>query len=96
MCEKRVSDDSDIVLWNLGVRYVPNRDTFRIGVISPVSVVTDIKELKDNISTKYELEGVEQRKRYTQDRNWVASVLVKLIFDEYVLPSEITVGHSFY
>ena len=48
--------------------YVPNRDRFRIGVISPVSIDTDIKQLKDNISTKYKLEGVERLKQYTQNK----------------------------
>ena len=52
--------------------------------------------MKENISTKYKLEEVERLRRYTQDKTWGPSVSVKLIFDEPVLPSEITVGHSFY
>ena len=76
--------------------YVPNRDRFRIGVISPVSATTDIGKLKEAISMKYKLEAIERLNRYTQDRTWIPSVSVKLVFDEPVLPSEITVGHSFY
>ena len=78
--------------------YVPNRDRFRIGVISPVSTstTTDIGKLKEAISMKYKLEAIEKLNRYTQDRTWIPSVSVKLVFDEPVLPSEITVGHSFY
>ena len=75
---------------------IPNRDGFRIGVISPVSTNVDIKALRELMATDYKPEAVERLNKHTSDGTWVPSLSVKLVFDEPVLPNGISVGHSFY
>ena len=76
--------------------YVPNRDRFKIGVISPISTDVDIRALRELMATDYKLEAVERLNKHTSDGTWVPSLSVKLVFDEPVLPNGVSVGHSFY
>ena len=75
--------------------YIPNRERFKSGVISPISISSDIALIKDIIATKYKVHEVERLNRRT-DQGWVPSTALKVIFDEVSLPGGLKIGHSFY
>ena len=72
---------------------VPNRDRFKFGVISPISVTTDIASLRNSIKTPpgvtlFNVERLDRRK----DGQLLPSETVRLQFEASSLPSSITVG----
>ena len=80
--------------WNVQC-YLPNRERFKAGVISPVSTTADIEKVKLILSNKYRIQMVERLKKKI-DNSWVPSTSLKIVFDEEKLPEKIVIGHSLY
>ena len=76
--------------------YLPNCDKFTVGVISPVSMNSDLKQIQDLLSANYNIHAIERLKKKSPEQGWIPSTAVKISFNEPDLPTELTIGHSFY
>ena len=75
--------------------YIPNRDRYKCGVISPVGLESDLekikKEINRHISGKWE--KIEKLQKKTQSGEFQPSVSVKLYFEGGILPTKIRIGY---
>ena len=76
--------------------YIPERVRNKYGVISPISIDTDLNKIKEYMTEKYNAKAVERLKKRLQNGEWVASSSIKLTFESEHLSSDVILEHSFY
>jgi hypothetical protein len=78
--------------------YLPNSEIYKIGVISPVSVNTNMEKIKELIQTNetdIKIEKIERLKRKTEN-GWQPSASLKIFFSGKKLPESVTIAYSYY
>jgi hypothetical protein len=78
--------------------YLPNSELFKVGVISPVSLNTDMDKIKELIQIKESdiiIEKIERLKRKTEN-GWQPSASLKIVFRGSKLPEAVTIAYSYY
>ena len=76
--------------------YIPNREKYKIGVISPVELDDDIGIIQTAIETQYNVANISRLNRKNHNGEWVPSGTLKIVFEEEQLPQNLKIGYSFY
>ena len=75
--------------------YIPRKDRFKVGVISPISTGANVDKIKDILLEGYKIYEVERMNKKVNNE-WVPSNSLKITFEERELPNEVVIGHSLY
>ena len=60
--------------------YIPDRELYKIGVITPVNIDADLEEIKILIRDKFKVVDIERLKKKTNN-TWVLSEYLKITFN---------------
>ena len=75
--------------------YVPNKDKFKLGVISPISTSSDIQKIKLILMKSHKIHAIERLNKRVNNE-WVPSTSLKITFEARNLPEDVVIGHSLY
>ena len=78
--------------------YIPNRDRYKCGVISPIDANEDLNALQEDMQERNNVKIVklERLGKKSENNNLVKSLSVKITFDEKQLPGTIKCGYFTY
>ena len=78
--------------------YIPNRDIYKCGVISPIDINEDLVALQEDMQDKCDQKMIklERLGRITDNNNLVSSLSVKVTFEGTCLPATSRCGYFTY
>ena len=75
--------------------YIPNKDKFKVGVISPINTNSDLEKINTMLSKHHKINSIIRMNKRLNDE-WVPSNSLKITFEAHDLPNEVVIGHSLY